>query len=135
MILNLLNQYVKFQASCTKIYKRLRTIKADFHSMQNVARSTFCDHFLLKYKQSNATNQVDWTHFKRKWSQKYDLAIFCTEWKSAWTFLRHTTCTHCVPIFVSAKQIYMLSQNLREPLSILIKYKTTVTPKINILIF
>jgi hypothetical protein len=24
---HLLNQYVKFQASCTKIYKRLRTIK------------------------------------------------------------------------------------------------------------
>jgi hypothetical protein len=36
---------------------------------------------------------------KRKWSQKVDLAIFCTEWKSAWSFLRHATCTHCVPIF------------------------------------
>jgi hypothetical protein len=90
-----------FQASCTKIYKRMRTIKADFHSVQNVARSTFCDHFLLKYKQSNATDQVDWTYFKRKWSQKVDLAIFCTEWKSAWTFLRHATCTHCVPIFIN----------------------------------
>jgi hypothetical protein len=33
-MLNLLNQYVKFQASCTKIYKRLPTIKADFHSVQ-----------------------------------------------------------------------------------------------------
>jgi hypothetical protein len=29
----------------------------------------------------------------------------------------------------------LASQKLREPLSILIKYKTTVTPKINILIF
>jgi hypothetical protein len=29
----------------------------------------------------------------------------------------------------------ILLQKLREPLSILIKYKTTVTPKINILIF
>jgi hypothetical protein len=49
LILNLLNQYFQFHASCTKIYKRLRTIKADFHSVQNVARSIFCHHFLLKY--------------------------------------------------------------------------------------
>jgi hypothetical protein len=83
LILNLLNQYFKCQPSCIKIYKRMRTIKADFHSVQNVTRSTFCDHFLLKYKQSNTTDQVDWTHFKRKWSQTVDLAIFCTEWKSA----------------------------------------------------
>jgi hypothetical protein len=41
-------------------------IKADFHSVEKVARSTFCDHFLLKYKQSSATDEVDCTHLKRK---------------------------------------------------------------------
>ena len=30
LLLNLLNQYVKFQASCMKIYKRLRTINGGF---------------------------------------------------------------------------------------------------------
>jgi hypothetical protein len=25
-------------------------LKADFHSVEKVARSIFCDHFLLKYK-------------------------------------------------------------------------------------
>ena len=32
--------------------RRPATIKADFHSVQNVARSIFCDRFLLKYVQS-----------------------------------------------------------------------------------
>jgi hypothetical protein len=44
--------------------------------------------------------QVDWTHFKRKWSQKVDLATFCTACKSASMFLRHETRTHCALIFL-----------------------------------
>jgi hypothetical protein len=35
----------------------------------------------LKYKQSSATDEVDCTHLKRKWSQKVDRATFSTEWK------------------------------------------------------
>jgi hypothetical protein len=30
----------------------LRNVQADFHSVQNIARSYFCDHFLLKCVQS-----------------------------------------------------------------------------------
>ena len=33
-------------------------IKADFHSVQNVARSTFSERFLLNYKQSSGTNLI-----------------------------------------------------------------------------
>ena len=33
-------------------------VKADFHSVKNVARWTFCDRFLLKYKQSSGTNLI-----------------------------------------------------------------------------
>ena len=50
--------------------------------MQNVARSTFCDRFLSKYKQSNGTAMIDCAHFKRKRSQKVDRTTFCTERKS-----------------------------------------------------
>jgi hypothetical protein len=49
--------------------------------LKNIARSIFCDRFVLKYKQSLAV--VDCTHFKRKRPQKIDRATFCTEWKSA----------------------------------------------------
>ena len=61
-------------------------IKADFHSVQNVARSTFSERFLLNYKHGQAEQisaAVDFTHFKRKRSLKIDRATFCTEWKSA----------------------------------------------------
>jgi hypothetical protein len=53
-----------FQASCTKIYKHFRTIKADFHSVQNVARSTFCDHF---WNTSNQTQRIRLT--ERIWKE------------------------------------------------------------------
>ena len=33
-------------------------LKADFHSVQNVARSTFSARFLLNYKQSSGTNFI-----------------------------------------------------------------------------
>jgi hypothetical protein len=33
----------------------------------------------------NRTDEVDHTHFKRKWPQKVNHATFCTEWKSALT--------------------------------------------------
>ena len=82
-------------------------LKADFHSVQNVARLFFSERFLLRRisiqcKMSRdrllasaffwITNSqaerislavVDFTHFKRKRSLKIDRAIFCTEWKSA----------------------------------------------------
>ena len=32
--------------------------KADFHSVQNVARSTFSERLLLNYKQSSGTNLI-----------------------------------------------------------------------------
>ena len=35
-----------------------RSLKADFHSVQNVARSTFSERFLLNYKQSSGTNLI-----------------------------------------------------------------------------
>ena len=57
-------------------------VKGDFHSGQNVARSTFCDRFFLKYKQSSGTAMADCAYFKRKRSQKVDRETFCTEWKS-----------------------------------------------------
>ena len=44
-------------------------LKADFHSVQNVARSTFSEHFLLNYKQSSGTNLIScgWLHtFQKK---------------------------------------------------------------------
>ena len=34
------------------------SLKADFHSVQNVARSTFSERFLLNYKQSSGTNLI-----------------------------------------------------------------------------
>ena len=37
-------------------YKQL--FKADFHSVQNVARLTFSERFLLNYKQSSGTNLI-----------------------------------------------------------------------------
>ena len=54
--------------------------------IQNVARSTFCDCFLSKYKQSSGKILLavaDCTHIKRKRSQRIDRATFCTEWKFA----------------------------------------------------
>ena len=44
-------------------------VKADFHSVQNVARSTFSERFLLNYKQSSGTNLIScgWLHtFQKK---------------------------------------------------------------------
>ena len=38
-----------------------RCTKADSHSLQNVVRSTFCNRFLLKYKQSSGTNLISCT--------------------------------------------------------------------------
>ena len=71
--------------SVSTSYLQKAILKADFHSVQNVARSTFSERFLLNYKQSSGTNLiavVDVTHFKRKRSLKIDRATFCTEWKS-----------------------------------------------------
>ena len=34
------------------------SVKADFHSVQNVGRSTFSERFLLNYKQSSGTNLI-----------------------------------------------------------------------------
>ena len=40
----------------TKIYKY--SVKADFHSVQNVARSIFCDRFLLKCVLSTTADEI-----------------------------------------------------------------------------
>ena len=37
-------------------------VKADFHSVQNVARSTLSERFLLNYKQSSGTNLISCGH-------------------------------------------------------------------------
>ena len=66
--------------TCTSIAtnfptKGLRSyMKADFHSVQNVARSTFSERFLLNYKQSSGTNLIScgWLHtFQKKALAKY----------------------------------------------------------------
>ena len=82
-------EMIQHQSKCHKVI--IVYHKADFHSMQNVARSTFSERFLLNYKQSSGTNSlpvVDFTHFKRKRSLKIDRATFCTEWKSAYSGIR-----------------------------------------------
>jgi hypothetical protein len=42
------------------------SMKTDFHSVQNVTRSTFCDHFLLKCVQSPSSVAFDCLYFKGK---------------------------------------------------------------------
>ena len=66
---------------------QLLSIKADFHSVQNVPRSTFYDCLLSTNRQAELISLavVDCKHFKRKQSQKIDRATFCTEWKSVFT--------------------------------------------------
>ena len=67
---------------------QLLSIKADFHSVQNVPRSTFYDCLLSTNRQAEQISLavVDCKHFKfRKQSQKIDRATFCTEWKSVFT--------------------------------------------------
>ena len=51
----------------SNIWVRARTflLKADFHSAENVARSTFYDRFLLKYKHSSGTNVLGLTFQKK----------------------------------------------------------------------
>ena len=39
-------------------FRNIMRIKADFHSVQNVARSTFSERCLLNYKQSSGTNLI-----------------------------------------------------------------------------
>jgi hypothetical protein len=64
-------------------YEEISFLKAYFHSVEKVARSTFCDHFLFKCVQSTSSVAPHCLYFKRKWSQKVDRATFSTEWKSA----------------------------------------------------
>ena len=45
-------------------------LKLDFHSVLFVARSTFCDSFLLNCEPSTGTDPVEGSQFKRKRSQK-----------------------------------------------------------------
>jgi hypothetical protein len=46
-------------------------VKVDSISVQNVARLTFCDHFLLKYTQSNATERMKLTtHISKESDRK-----------------------------------------------------------------
>jgi hypothetical protein len=75
-----------FKCSYHRYLIQLFQLKADFHSVQNVARSNFCDRFLLKCVQSTTANEfvpLECLYFKRKRSQKVDRTTFCTEWKSA----------------------------------------------------
>ena len=58
-------------------------VKLDFHSVLFIARSTFCDSFLLNCEPSTGTDPVEGSQFKRKRSQKVDSATKSTEWKSA----------------------------------------------------
>ena len=58
-------------------------LKLDFHSVLFVARSTFCDRFLLNCEPSTGTDPVEGSQFKRKRSLKVDSATKSTEWKSA----------------------------------------------------
>ena len=54
---------------CVKLINDMKVLKADFHSVQNVARSTFSERFLLNYKQSSGTNLIScgWLNtFKKK---------------------------------------------------------------------
>ena len=39
-------------------YLTLRLLKANFHSVQNFARSIFSEHFLLKYVKSTTANEI-----------------------------------------------------------------------------
>ena len=55
-------------------------LKADFHSVKIVKRSTFSDHLLFNCKLSPGTVLHCCTQFKKKWSQKVDRATICTEW-------------------------------------------------------
>ena len=60
---------------------RLPPLKADFHSAENIARSTFSAHFLL-----NCSNQIQISeHISKESERKVDRATFSAEWKSAFT--------------------------------------------------
>ena len=68
------NEHMTFLVDTNSICEA--SLKADFHSVEKVARSTFCDHFLFKCVQSTSSVALDCLYFKRKWSQKVDRATF-----------------------------------------------------------
>ena len=45
-------------------------LKADFHSVENVARSTFSARFLLNCSPHFKLDTIEWTQFKRKRAEK-----------------------------------------------------------------
>ena len=84
-------EWCQFAIRCNKmsVEKRILiciNITGNFYSVQNVARSIFCDCILLKCAQSSSSNEIcsTWLFiFKRKRSRKIDRTTFYTEWKSA----------------------------------------------------
>ena len=53
-------------ANCTNMSCLSSGIKLDFHSAENVARSTFCDRFLLKCVESSTFVPLECSYFKTK---------------------------------------------------------------------
>ena len=59
------SQFHRLVVICQQVARNLsnssscnKYVKADFHSVQNVAQSTFSERFLLNYKQSSGTNLI-----------------------------------------------------------------------------
>ena len=72
---------------CTQTSHR---VKADFHSEQYVARTTFSERFPLECVQTTTANEIRpaWLFIvKRKRPLKVDRATFYSEWKSAFSNL------------------------------------------------
>ena len=84
-----------FQNICLFIVKKKYIItsflrlKADFHSLKNVARSEMAIPFLCSMRSIDKTSRIDFYFCDRFFEQQIKLykiverATFCTEWKSA----------------------------------------------------
>ena len=79
-LLENMKKKIFFKFGC---HEKYWSLKLDFHSVLFVARSTFCDSFLLNCEPSTGTDAVEGSQFKRKRSQKVDSATKSTEWKPA----------------------------------------------------
>jgi hypothetical protein len=85
--------------------------------VQNVARSIFCDRFLLKFVQSTTANDICSASlfvFQKKpiTAQKVDRTTFCTEWKSAFILtIKHKTYKHSE----NCKHFHCLRPGMPEP--------------------
>jgi hypothetical protein len=83
-------------------YYKLAVEKDRCSIFTTIWKPGFCDHFLFW----NTSNEVHWTHFKRKWSQKVEcLATFCTDWESAPV----VTASDCQVTWLIAENVSMFS--------------------------